>query len=76
MNKKREEYLKTKDKTAWLAMIQSMPASYNQKRTIKLNYEVLYSMYKDRHNHKLSEWRELCEVFKNLPHSEIFTLES
>lgn len=58
-------------------MIQLLPSSYNQKRTLKLNYEVLANMYEFRKDHKLDEWRELMEFFKeNCPYSEIFTVDS
>lgn len=76
MNFYRRKYIETKDKKYWYAMIQIMPASYMQKRTMHINYEALYAMYKDRHAHKLNEWRELCSYLKdNCPVSELFTLE-
>lgn len=71
LNKERECYLETKDKEYWWQMIQLLPSSYNQKRTILLNYEVLANMYKSRKNHKLDEWREFCEFVKTLPYSEL-----
>ena len=58
LNLCREKYLKTKDKKYWWQMIQLLPSSYNQKRTVMLNYEVLAHIYKDRRNHKLDEWSE------------------
>lgn len=64
------------DKRAWWQMIQLLPSSYNQKRTIQLNYEVLSSMYHDRHDHKLDEWREFCCWIMELPYSEIITSKS
>ena len=64
-------------KDIWWQMIQLLPSSYNQKRTLKLNYEVLANMYEFRKDHKLDEWRELMEYFKkNCPYSEIFTVDS
>lgn len=60
-------------KDCWWQMIQLLPSSYNQKRTIMLNYEVLASMYYQRKNHKLDEWREFCEWIKTLPCSELIT---
>lgn len=75
LNYNRKKYLETKDKTYWWQMIQLLPSSYNQKRTIMLNYEVLSSMYKQRKNHKLDEWREFCEWIKTLPCSELITGE-
>ena len=77
LNCLRSNYLNTKDKKYWWQMIQLLPSSYNQKRTVKLNYEVLANMYEFRKNHKLDEWRELMEFFKeNCPYSEIFTVDS
>lgn len=58
LNVCREAYLKTKDKKYWWQMIQLLPSSYNQKRTVMLNYEVLANIYKSRKNHKLDEWAE------------------
>ena len=52
-------------------MIQLLPSSYNQKRTIMLNYEVLAGIYPMRKDHKLDEWREFCQWIKQLPYSEI-----
>ena len=62
-------------KDAWWQMIQMLPSSYNQKRTVMLNYEVLANIYKSRKNHKLYEWRELCQWIESLPCSEIITGE-
>jgi hypothetical protein len=52
-------------------MIQLLPTSYNQLRTVQLNYEVLANMYHDRKNHKLDEWRTFCDWIRELPYSEI-----
>ena len=71
LNRYRDRYLQTKSKEDWWQMIQLLPSSYNQKRTIMLNYEVLVGMYRDRKNHKLDEWHTLCEWIEKLPHSEI-----
>ena len=57
----------------WWQMIQLLPSSYNQKRTVMLNYEVLANMYHSRKSHKLDEWREFCEWIKTLPYSELIT---
>lgn len=57
----------------WWQMIQLLPSSYNQKRTVMLNYEVLANIYKSRKDHKLDEWRYFCKVIENLPYSEIIT---
>lgn len=62
-------------KMAWDQMIQLLPSSYNQKRTVTMNYENLANMYKSRKNHKLEEWHVLCDWIKGLPYSEIITLE-
>lgn len=71
LNVYRERYLEMKDKNDWWQMIQLLPSSYNQKRTIMLNYEVLTNMYHARKNHKLDEWREFCEWVRSLPYSEL-----
>ena len=73
LNACRKTYLKTKSKTDWWQMIQLLPSSYNQKRTIMLNYEVLNNMYHSRKDHKLDEWREFCKWIEGLPYSEIIT---
>lgn len=70
-----KKYLETKDKKYWWQMIQLLPSSYNQKRTVMLNYEVLAAMYKWRKNHKLDEWVEFCKWIKSLPFSELITME-
>ena len=75
LNKARELYLKTHDKKYWWQMIQLLPSSYNQKRTVMLNYEVLANIYKSRRNHKLDEWRDFCDWIKTLPYSELITKE-
>jgi hypothetical protein len=62
-------------KNVWWQMIQLLPTSYNQKRTILLNYEVLVGMYRDRKNHKLDEWHTLCDWIRDLPYSQIITGE-
>ena len=75
LNYYRRRYLETKDKKYWWQMIQLLPSSYNQKRTIMLNYEVLANIYKSRKNHKLDEWREFCNWIWSLPYSELITGE-
>ena len=62
-------------KDAWWQMIQILPSSYNQKRTVMLNYEVLANIYKSRRNHKLDEWHTLCDWIERLPYSELITGE-
>ena len=89
LNCYRNRYLKTKDKKYWWQMIQLLPSSYNQKRTVMMNYEVLANIYKSRRNHKLDEWAEhtgeeiikdalngefgFCDWIKTLPYSELIT---
>lgn len=75
LEKLRVKFNETKDKKYWYALIQLLPASFNQKRTVMLNYEVLANMYKSRKDHKLDEWRELCEWMRGLPYSELITGE-
>ena len=64
----REAFLETKDKRYWWQMIQLLPSSYNQKRTVQLNYEVLRGMYEYRKAHKLDEWVEFCKWIETLPY--------
>ena len=73
LNKARKMYLETKDKKYWWQMIQLLPSSYNQKRTVMLNYEVLANIYKSRKDHKLDEWRDFCSWIETLPYSELIT---
>ena len=81
LNEWRLTYLDVKDspisaesaKKYWLQMIQLLPSSYNQRRTVMLNYEVLANIYKSRKTHKLDEWREFCTWIESLPYSEIIT---
>ena len=87
LNHYRKKYLEAKDRFLhkgiaeaqiemrkyWWQMIQLLPSSYNQRRTVMLNYEVLANIYKSRRNHKLNEWRELCDWIKTLPYSELIT---
>lgn len=88
LNFYREKYLETKKKPMkeeakraplmkkyWWQMIQLLPSSYNQKRTVMLNYEVLANIYKSRRNHKLDEWHTLCDWIEKLPYSELITGE-
>ena len=74
LNFYRERYITTKDKKYWWQMIQLLPSSYNQRRTVMLNYEVLANQYKSRKNHKLDEWHDYCAWIETLPCSEIITL--
>lgn len=75
LNHYRDKYLKTKDKKYWWQMIQLLPSSYNQRRTIMLNYAVLKNMYHARKNHKLDEWHDICRWIEGLPYSELITGE-
>ena len=75
LNEYRGHYLINKEKIAWEQLIQLLPSSYNQKRTVMLNYEVLASIYPDRRGHKLKEWHTFCDWIKSLPYSELITGE-
>lgn len=75
LNQYRHLYLVSKCKGDWWQIIQLLPSSYNQKRTVMLNYEVLANMYKSRKSHKLDEWREFCQWIEQLPYSELITGE-
>lgn len=68
LNAVREAFLDTKDKDYWWQMIQLLPSSYNQRRTVQLNYEVLRKMYFARKDHKLDEWHTLCDWILSLPY--------
>lgn len=65
-----------KDEEGLLQMIQLLPSSYNQTRNVMLNYEVLANIYRQRKNHKLDEWREVCKWIESLPYSELITVDS
>lgn len=69
--KSRGSQWETQAKQAWWQMIQLLPSSYNQKRTVMLNYEVLVGIYRWRKEHKLDEWREFCQWIEQLPYSEV-----
>lgn len=73
LNVYRLAYLEEGDKSIWWQMIQLLPSSYNQHRTVMLNYEVLANIYKSRKNHKLDEWIDYCKWIENLPYSELIT---
>lgn len=68
MNDFREEFLKDHEKDNWWQMIQLLPSSYNQKRTVQFNYAVLLNMYHARKNHKLDEWHDFCDWVESLPY--------
>lgn len=67
LNKYRDMYLKTKDKEYWWQMIQLLPSSYNQTRTVMMNYEVVVRIIEQRKNHKLDEWNDFIDVLSSLP---------
>lgn len=71
MNLEREHYLATKDKDCWWQMIQLLPQSYNQRRTLMLNYEVLATIYRQRKDHRLAEWNTFCGWIETLPYAEL-----
>lgn len=75
LNAARSRYLETKDKRYWWQMIQLLPTSYNQRRTVLLNYENLAAIYRQRKDHKLDEWHTFCDWIESLPYSEIITLK-
>ena len=68
LNTYRNKYLNTKDKKYWWQLIQLLPSSYNQKRTICMNYEVVFKMIRERSNHRLDEWRSFVDILKTLPY--------
>ena len=70
LEKRRQAYLETRDAACWHDLIQLLPASYNQLRTVTLNYETLVNIYYARRNHKLPEWHRLCDVIRALPYAE------
>ena len=73
LNYCRERFVATGNKNWWWKIIQLLPQSYNQRRTLMLNYEVLSNIYHARKGHKLSEWREFCRWIESLPYSELIT---
>lgn len=75
LNVARDWFIKTKDNDFWWQLIQLLPTSYNQLRTVQLNYQVLKNMYHSRRYHKLDEWRDFCAWIKTLPYSELITGE-
>ena len=70
LNGCRQKYLETKDKKYWWQMIQLLPSSYNQKRTVTMNYAVLRNIYFSRMNHKLDEWVDFCKWLESLPYAK------
>lgn len=74
LNRARTKFIETKDKHYWWQMIQLLPSSYNQRRTVQLNYEVLLNMYHSRKNHKLDEWVNFCKWVETLPYFKAICL--
>lgn len=70
LNSYRDLYLETKDKKYWWQMIQLLPSSYNQKRTVQLNYAVLRNIYHSRKDHKLDCWKDFCKWIETLPYAQ------
>ena len=70
LEEERVKFVETKDKAHWINMIQLLPSSFNQLRTVTLNYEVLISIYYARRAHKLTEWHTLCEAIESLPYAD------
>ena len=73
MDKQKVPHANKKAKELWWQMIQLLPSSYNQRRTVMLNYEVLANIYKSRRNHKLDEWHTFFDWIEGLPYSELIT---
>ncbi len=71
----RNKYLETKDERYWRALIQLLPESYNQTRTITMSYANLRNIYFQRRNHKLKEWHKFCDWIHTLPYNELITME-
>lgn len=76
LNRARDLYLKSKDKKHWWLMIQLLPSSYNQKRTVTMNYENVINIISQRSNHKLDEWHEFCDTLRDLPYIKEIMEES
>ena len=68
----RKAYLETKDKDIWRALIQLLPESFNQLRTVTMNYAILRNIYRQRRNHKLTEWHDFCDWILTLPYAKEF----
>ena len=72
----RQAYVETKDKKYWYDMIQFLPSSYQQMRTVTMNYETLRNIYHARKNHKLEEWHEMCRVIEQLPYADLMITDT
>ena len=68
--------METKDKKYWYDMIQFLPSSYQQMRTVTMNYETLRNIYHARKNHKLEEWHEMCRVIEQLPYADLMITDT
>ena len=75
IEKKRQDFIASKDKKGWYDLIQLLPSSYNQKRTVTMNYENLLNMYYARRNHKLDEWHVYCDWILTLPYTKDLFLQ-
>lgn len=75
LNYYRKKFLETNDKKYWWQLIQLLPSSFNQRRTVQLNYAVLKNIYHARKDHKLDEWHDFCKLIETLPYSEVITGE-
>lgn len=73
LNNFRKKFIETEDKKYWWQMIQLLPSSYNQRRTVMMNYEVLSNVYRNRKDHKLDEWVDFCKWIETLPYSDLIT---
>ena len=73
LNTRRNDFLESGRKIFWWDIIQTLPTSYNQRRTVLLNYQVLKNMYHARNNHKIDEWHVFCDFIETLPYSELIT---
>lgn len=69
LEERRQVFVETKDKAAWHDIIQLLPSSYNQLRTVTMNYETLINIYYARKSHKLAEWHTMCDVIRSLPYA-------
>ena len=72
----RQAYVETKEKKYWYDMIQFLPSSYQQMRTVTMNYETLRNIYHARKNHKLEEWHEMCRVIEQLPYAGLMITDT
>ena len=76
LEERRQKFVETKDKSYWYDMIQLLPSSYNQLRTVTMNYENLMNIYYARRFHKLDEWHVVCDWIESLPYAKEFILDA